>query len=213
MLSLPLLSLPLFSLLVAAQLQLPLPTQETSRHLLSGMTSLSASDMASARVALSIAADGKVRECRVVAFVGEREGADHLCREIVGARFTPARDGAGQAVPSVLTTVLGASGDSAIHPGTATRWISGALAPPDVIINLSALPPALAWNPRVEVNVMIDPQGRVAECQAGAAQVAQDWVETACSQVRASGFDRLVLEGQEPVAHIRNLVVKFEAAG
>lgn len=202
----------MISLLLAAQLQLPVANQETFRHLLAGISALPKDDIASARVALWISVKGKVRECRVVAFVGKRENADLLCRKVVGARFNPARDQSGMPVPSVFTTVLGASVGSAGDPNSMTKWMSGALAPADFVINLSVLPPALKWDPRVPVTVMIDKEGRVAHCEADSGQISPEWVETACHEVKAGTFEPMTSEGQERVAYVRNIVVKFEAS-
>jgi hypothetical protein len=200
----------MLSLLLAAQLQLPVVTQDTLHHLVSGMSALSRESVTSARVALWISAEGKVRECRIIAFVGEQKDADLLCRKVLGARLSPALDGTGRPVPSLFTTVLGASADSGNHPATVSKWIDGALAPADFVINLSALPPSLAWNPRVAINVLVDQNGGVATCEADAAQVSQEWVEIACGEVRAGGLDPMTSEGSARVAYIRNLVVKFE---
>jgi hypothetical protein len=200
----------MLSLLLAAQLQLPVPSDATVRHLLYDFPDASEEQVASARVALWISAKGKVRDCRIVAYGGDKTFAEQLCEKIIGARFEPARDGAGNRVPSLFTIVLGASGSSVHRSGTMMNWMSGASAPADFVINLSALPPGLAWNPRVAVNVLIDEAGRVASCEGDGAPDSQKWIAIACQEAGAGKFEAMTSEAAEPVAYIRNLVVKFE---
>jgi len=200
----------MLSLLLAAQLQLPVAGEATVRHLLYDLPDASEEQVASARVALWISAKGKVRDCRIVAYGGDKTFAEQLCEKIIGARFEPARDGDGNPVPSLFTIVLGASGSSVHRSGTMMNWMSGASAPADFVINLSALPPGLAWNPRVAVNVLIDEEGQVASCEGDSAPESQQWIAIACQEAGAGKFEAMTSETAEPVAYVRNLVVKFE---
>lgn len=200
----------MLSLFLAAQLQLPVADENTARHLLYDFPDATEEEVTSARVALWISAKGKVRDCRLVAYGGNKSFAEQLCQKMIGARFEPARDGGGNPVPSLFTTVLGASGDNVHRSGTMMNWMRGPSAPADFVINLSALPPELAWNQRVAINIMIDEEGWVASCERDGAQTSQRWSELACKEAGASRFEQMTSDGRQRVAYIRNLVVKFE---
>lgn len=199
----------MLTLLLATTLQLPVETQRTARHLARSLKWDSVDQSAAARSALWIDPKGKVRDCKLVGYVGDLKFAQQLCDEIIGAKFKPAQDSSGVAVHSLYTMVLGASEGSGFKARTGVSWLSEPAAPKDFAIILEAIPKELAFYPRVEVSVQINESGDVEACKFTGDR-SQTYAPIACEQVTMSKFERLRSRDGQPVTYVRNLIVAFE---
>ena len=198
----------MIELLAAASLQLPSTNEWTARYLARALDFESAEQTAASRVALWVDKRGKVLECKMIAYVGEKALAEQMCAKVVGARLEPARDAAGEAQHAVFTTILGGSGGSVHRSGTMSNWLSGPSAQEGFLIELSKVPVGLGWNPKVELNLLVNVDGKVEECEFGILS-DQQWAEVACDQSRLASFESRSSAKGDRVSYIRNLVVKF----
>ncbi|MEL6530982.1 MAG: hypothetical protein AAGK01_12910 [Pseudomonadota bacterium] len=199
----------MLSLLLASALQLPTSTETTARHLLRGMKFETEEQTAAARASLWINAKGKVRDCKLIGFVGDEIIAKRMCEKIIGARFSPAIDRDGNAAYSMFTTVLGASGGSVHRSGTGMNWLKGNGSLADVVVSVESMPKELAWNPLIELNVLIDGAGSIVACEAGEYR-KPEWVRAACNQATAQVFEERASDQGLPISYVRNIGVKFE---
>lgn len=199
-----------FLLATAAALALPSANEKTAQHLARRLDFDSEEQTGAARVTLWIDDRGKVLDCQLVQFAGEEDFAKRMCEDVVGARFSAAKASEGIDVHSMFTTVLGGSGNGH-RSGTMMNWLSGRSAAADAVIQVSQMPPNLAWRKQIEVVALIGSDGVVSQCESvGYAMV--DWTLIACEQLKLTNFEMRHSREGEAIPYVRNLIVKFEAA-
>lgn len=201
----------MLELLLAATLQLPQTTQATARRLSNKAPVLTEENISAAKVELWIDPEGKTKNCKIVRFFGDQRTVDRLCRGAVGTVFEPARDEDGNPAYSLLTLTISAypegfhfRADGMKKQLAPTRQSIG------LSVQLSELPPELAYDARVPVTLRIDPEGKLAVCQPGNG-IETRWTQIACEQAGLLTYDRMTTQEGQPVSYLSSIMVVFEA--
>ncbi len=167
---------------------------------------------AGAQLEFIVETDGKIRECRIVAFVGSERLANEACAMWKGRKLRPASGADGRPILGLYRT-----SSRYFLPSAARREEAQAVeawtSPADIALKVEALPPDTS-TVDLEVALQIGPDGEVVGCSGIEERndgVPAPFVDAAC--VEARKYTRQVLNGADgqPSAYVTNTKVRFEA--
>lgn len=158
---------------------------------------------------LTIAADGALERCDVVAPTGTRRLERAVCDQLRQGRFVPARDGQGAAIPAFIryryaTLPQGMS-------EAAARVTAAALMNPiksDFAIPVDHLP-ATATRPAVGVLIVTGPDGKVADCIVGTTSGNLILDRLACNTMASADLTPVRDGDGRPIRAMRELAIGF----
>lgn len=152
-----------------------------------------------------VQADGKVRWCRVVAFVGSERLANEECERLARRRLTPAVGPDGRPILGLYRSAFLRSLDGNTTEAIQVRtWKS----PADAVIVGS---PAADVD-RASLTVFVSANGSVSDCTAttGIPMVTSEAVAgLACNEVRKLTLERLTTRDGQPAPYVTTLIVEF----
>ena len=202
----------MLELLLAAALQLPQGTEAVARRLSNKAPEITEKNISAAKVELWIDPEGKTRSCRIVRYLGDQRTVDRLCKATVGAKFEPARDENGVPTYSLHTTTLSAFPNGfrfradqmkkRLEPNRQSIGLS---------VQLSELPPELAYDSRIPLTIKINQIGDLTVCQPNNGSETR-WSKVACEQAAQLSFDQKTTEAGQPVSYVSSIMVVFEAS-
>jgi hypothetical protein len=201
------------AIVLAAAISAPALEQRDLRRIIERYPTWAVRDGKSsgAVVDVIVEADGKVRSCTVVSFVGDERLANEECSQFERFRFLPAKGPDGRPILGNYRTYV-----ARFVRGSAQRaQVERTTQPPDIRLSAARLPD----NEDVlefDVDVLVDVGGVVELCNAGSrTQHPADTslVEQACHEAKNS--THALLAGPDGTAsyYVKNLKVRFELAG
>lgn len=207
----------MFLLLFASLVQFPEGTEEAAMHTLMNAPRITREeDAAVANVLLWISDKGRVRECIVQGYAGDKESALRLCKGTIGARFKPARDFAGKRIHSLLSTRLAVFVDpNGSRRDELSRELDAVPTSPDITVGYeessgdAASRSKLANDLRIGLTLQIDAKGKVGHCKSNE-KVGSDADEVACQIASEQDFDIRFSRGHEAVGYLRRILVEFK---
>ncbi len=161
-------------------------------------------------VDIIVEADGKVRSCTVVSFVGDERLANEECSQFERLRFLPAKGPDGKPILGNYRTYV-----SRFVQGSAQRaQVERTTQPPDIRLSVARLPDD-AEVLEFGVDVLVDAGGVVQLCNVGSrtqSPADMSFVEQACDE--AANSTHALLAGPDGMAssYVKNLKVRFELA-
>ena len=161
---------------------------------------------------LTIAADGALERCDVVAASETGRVERAVCDQLQQSRFVPARDGQGAAIPAFvryhyLTLPREMSEAEAKVTATALKdYIK-----PDFIIPVDHLL-ATATKPAVGVLLVTGPDGKAADCIVGTTSGNSILDRLACATLATADLTPVRDGGGRPIRALRELAVGFVVA-
>jgi hypothetical protein len=157
--------------------------------------------------------DGKVRECKVVAFIGSERLATEECANLQRRKLKPAVDANGQPTLGLFRTqwgrrLAGRSGNDEAE--AVRRWVQ----PTDLSVEVSD------WSSearRVDVGVvlLVKADGSVAACADIAEpknEIPATFVDAACVEAKKQTMTVLSGADGQPSDYVANVTVRFVAA-
>lgn len=132
-------------------------------------------------VSMSVDASGKVTGCETISTMGFARLGRAICPIVIGRRAIPARDSAGNAVPSRATTLL----RMFLWPNNA---IKNAERSADFTLPVQRLPDG-SPTASVEVVLEVEPTGTVTNCAANSSAFKEALVKAACASFQSSILD------------------------
>jgi TonB family protein len=161
---------------------------------------------------LTIAADGALERCAVVAPTGTGRLERAVCDQLRQGRFVPARDGQGAAIPAFIryryATLPQGISEAAARVAAATimnRVKSDFAIPVDRL-------PATATRPAVGVLLVTGPDGKVADCIVGTTSGSSMLDRLACTTMATTDLTPVRDGDGKPIRAMRELAVGFVVA-
>jgi hypothetical protein len=157
--------------------------------------------------------DGKVRECKVVAFVGSARLASEECANLARRRLRPAADLDGQPIVGLFRNYVARTlfGNPGKDESEAVRsWVR----PPDVVIQVAQPAGSQGVTREAQVAVLVKAEGGVAACERIAErseEIPQALIDTACAEASKLMMAPLTTADGQPTAYVANVIVRFEA--
>lgn len=157
--------------------------------------------------------DGKIRECKVVAFVGSERLANEECARLARRKLRPATDLNGQPIVGLYRIYISRYLDG--RSGEDERVAVQNWAPPaDVTIQVAQPPGSEEVTREAQVAVLVKAEGGVASCQRIAErseQVPQALMDAACMEATKLSTAPLTTASGQPTDYVANVLVRFEA--
>ena len=163
-------------------------------------------------VEVVVGPNGRMQECRVVAFVGSERMANEECKRFKGRRYRPATDLEGRPILGLYRTYITRVLDGDNEESVAVRnWIR----PADATIRTGTLPDSATGRTDVGLVLLVKADGSVAECEGLAAaneraRVSPALVDAACVEARKLTMARLTTAGGHPSDYVTNITMRFE---
>jgi hypothetical protein len=157
--------------------------------------------------------DGKIRECRVVTFVGSDRLANEECATLSRRRLKPATDLEGRAIVGLFRTNISRFIQSrSPEVATVRNWE----VPADIVLPNEGLADRPAGRVDFGIALLVRDDGSVAACErstsdTGEERVPSVLVEAACAEAGSERRRRLTAADGMPTAYVANLRVRIDA--